>query len=38
MDCIGLGQDRDMGRLGRKRPLSDPSVNGMILLKFLVRK
>ena len=25
MDCIGLGQDRDMGSLGGKRPLSRPS-------------
>jgi len=24
MDCIGLGQDRDMGSLGGKRPLSRP--------------
>ena len=24
MDCIGLGQDREMGKLGRKRPLSRP--------------
>ena len=24
MDCIGLGQDREMGKLGRKRTLSRP--------------
>jgi len=24
MDCIGLGQDREMGKLGGKRPLSRP--------------
>jgi len=22
MDCIGLGQDREMGKVGGKRPLS----------------
>jgi len=24
MDCIGLGQDREIGKLGGKRPLSRP--------------
>ena len=24
MDCIGLGQDREMGKLGGKRPLGKP--------------
>ena len=27
MDCIGLGQDREMVKLGRKSPLSRPRGN-----------
>jgi len=38
MNCIVVGQNREMGKVGGKRPLRKPGVNGMILLKLIFRK
>ena len=38
MDCIGLGQNREMGKVGGNITWAVPGVNGMILLKLIFRK
>jgi len=34
MDCIGLGQDRDMGSLGGKRTLNRPRLKWEDISEF----
>jgi len=38
MDCIGLGQDRDMGKVGGKRTLSRPRCKWDELLKLIIKE